>query len=505
MTDDNTIDDDFEAEFVFTWEIENFSHCLPWLWVRSPTFTVESMNATKWCLHLWPKEYTNGIHVEYYLYRESNDNGPEVIEVEFELSFLDADASPLTRKMTTSSFEKDDFKGFAEFVKQDTVFKNRSTEYLPDDVLTARCKLRKPGAQICRTVNCSASSSIGVESSTFEWVLENFSSFKLGDRRMMLVQNTLKDKPSSTLTLSLTGEPGEEKIQIEVTHEHMNKPNLTSCEIAVVDTLGNVLISKKDSKYLEGTVWEFPYFLKKKNLLNAESKYMQNDYIILRCDLTISIGVVSKEMYGYSSTETDDNLSYLSVMSNDEGYSEVESCSLRTFLENLYEDRTFSDINLKIGTKTFPVHRLVLGLRSPVFKAMFTRDLTQKDIEIYDLEADTLLKLLSYIYTNTIDELNWEYALKLYQAAKEYQIPSLKQKCSVFLKGNVDPSRACSVLLLAYENHDEELIGFVQEFISDHDTEIMHSDEWEELKRKNFQLAFETLQFLYLRKIEQKI
>ncbi|GFY72885.1 speckle-type POZ protein [Trichonephila inaurata madagascariensis] len=191
-------------------------------------------------------------------------------------------------------------------------------------------------------------------------------------------------------------------------------------------------------------------------------------------------------------------------MSNDEGYSVVESCSLRTFLENLYEDRTFSDINLKIGAETFPVHRVVLGFRSPVFKAMFERDLTQKDIEIYDLEADTLLKLLGYIYTNTVDELNWEHALKLYQAAKEYQIPSLKHKCSIFLKDNVDPLRACSVLLLAYENQDEDLTGFVQEFISDHDTEIIHSDEWKELKRKNFQLAFETLQFLYLKKIEQK-
>ncbi|GFQ75714.1 speckle-type POZ protein B [Trichonephila clavata] len=475
---DSTIDDDFEAEFVFTWEIENLSHCLPWLWVRSPTFTVESMNATKWCLHLWTKEYTNGIPMEYYLYRESNDNGPEAIEVEFELSFLDADGSPLTRKMTASSFEKDDFK--------------------------ARCKLRRPGAQICRTVNCSAGSSIGVESSTFEWVVENFSSFQIGDRRMMLVQNTRKDKPSAALTLSLTGEPGEEKLQIEVTHDHMNKPNMTSCEIAVVDTLGNVLISKKDSKYLEGTVWEFPYLLKKKNLLNADSKYMQNDCLILRCDLTISIGVISNEMYGYSSEETDNNLSYLSVISNDEGYSVVESCSLRAFLEILYEDRTFSDINLKIGTETFPVHRVVLGLRSPVFKTMFAKDLTQKDIEIYDLEADTLLKLLGYIYTNTIDELNWEVALKLYHAAKEYQILSLKQRCSMFLKENVDPSRACSVLLLAYENHDEELTEFTQEFISGHDTKIIHSDEWEELKRKNFQLAFETLQFLYLRKIEQK-
>ncbi|GFU44300.1 TD and POZ domain-containing protein 4 [Nephila pilipes] len=506
MADDTgTDDDDFEAEFTFTWKIENFSYCLPWKWVRSPSFVVDSMNETKWCLHLWPKEYTNGIHIEYYLYREDEDKGPQIINVEFELSFLDVNGSPLTKKITTSSFENNDFKGFAEFVEQETVFKSRSSEYLPEDELTARCKLRRPGTHTRETVSCFAGSYIGVECSAFDWLVKNFSSLHPGDRWIMLVQNTLKDKPSVTLALSLTEKSNEEELQIEITHEHMNKPNMTSCEIALVDSFGNVVISKKDSKYLEGQIWKFPSFIKKSDLISADNSCLQNDTLTLRCDITISIGIISNDIfcYNYDSSETDDHFTDLSDVSSREVKS-VEETSLKAFFENLYVDRTFSDINLKVGTENFPVHRVVLGFKSPMFKTMFTSDLTNKNFELPDLDTDTLLQLLGFIYTDTIDKLSWDSARKLYLAAKEYQMPSLKQKCCIFLKEIVDLSNACSTLLFANENQDEELAEFAQAFISDHGTELIHSDEWEELQKKNFQLAFQTLQSMYLKKVEQK-
>ncbi|GBM11908.1 hypothetical protein AVEN_209611-1 [Araneus ventricosus] len=101
--------------------------------------------------------------------------------------------------------------------------------------------------------------------------------------------------------------------------------------------------------------------------------------------------------------------------------------------------------------------------------------------------------MLLYMYTDSLEELQWETASELYVAAEKYQIMTLKDKCSSFLKTNLSLTNACEVLLLADLHQNKELKSTVQDFILENDKIIINSSEWKLLMQANVNLAAETM------------
>ncbi|GFU31833.1 TD and POZ domain-containing protein 4 [Trichonephila clavipes] len=152
-------------------------------------------------------------------------------------------------------------------------------------------------------------------------------------------------------------------------------------------------------------------------------------------------------------------------------------------LETLYKENLFCDMKLKTKTKSFPVHKSILGARSPVFKAMFTHDMKEKNsgcVNIDDLDDDTIQRMLLYIYTAKLQDLQWDSACNLYAAADKYEILSLKSECFSFLKDNLTQDNACSLLIFTNKHPDENLNSLIQDYILNHKN-IFHSDEWESI------------------------
>ncbi|GIY58387.1 BTB domain-containing protein [Caerostris extrusa] len=261
------------------------------------------------------------------------------------------------------TFERDEFKGFADFVKQDTVYKHRRSEYLPEDTLTACCRMQCVETDIIYPILCDATSVIGVERSSFNWTIEYFSSIQNGDKRMMLVHTDSKGKSSFTLILYLMDDP-EGEIQIEISHNYMDQPNMTNCEICVMDDSNNIIHSKKDSRYLEGKVWIFPSFITKSKLMADEDTCLIKDELNLKFDISVSLDVTYNEINAYgryfpedigSSSNSDEDC--LSSKNSESEHS--DTADLRVFeiyLDELmcwYQDGTFSDIILKVGKRKF--------------------------------------------------------------------------------------------------------------------------------------------------------
>ena len=61
-----------------------------------------------------------------------------------------------------------------------------------------------------------------------------------------------------------------------------------------------------------------------------------------------------------------------------------------------------SDLILKVENEKFHVHRLILSMNSPVFKAMFKshifEEATSNEIPLPEKKADEVLDFLKYIY-----------------------------------------------------------------------------------------------------------
>ncbi|GFR10068.1 speckle-type POZ protein-like B [Trichonephila clavata] len=178
-----------------------------------------------------------------------------------------------------------------------------------------------------------------------------------------------------------------------------------------------------------------------------------------------------------------------------DGLSTNDAVSLREDIGSLCCHNVLSDMKLRTNTDTIPVHTQILGARSSVFRAIFASDMKEKTqgcVDVTDLDDDTMRKMLLYMYTDKVEDLQWESASQLYAASDKYNISSLRIKCSAILKAKLSLINACRILSLADLHQDEVLKKTVQEYIIQKKT-IFSSEEWKSLMDANLRLAAETM------------
>ncbi|GFQ93485.1 protein roadkill [Trichonephila clavata] len=156
-----------------------------------------------------------------------------------------------------------------------------------------------------------------------------------------------------------------------------------------------------------------------------------------------------------------------------------------------------SDIVFQINNVKFPVHKVVLAARSPVFARMFKHgelETVGGIINISDLDISILNLLLMYLYSGKTELLNYYSAVKLYGATNKYEVISLKKFCAEYLKEILSSGNVCDILILADMHCDTNLKKFAIDFISAHSDVILRLPEWKELIDSRTELASEVLQ-----------
>ncbi|CAL1294985.1 unnamed protein product [Larinioides sclopetarius] len=244
---------------------------------------------------------------------------------------------------------------------------------------------------------------------------------------------------------------------------------------------------------------KFPLKIPKKELLENKSRYMPNDVLTLSFEFTISTGLSfedkEKSPCEYDSHPLPDEVteSWRKCIS----HKNINDCpcGLITDLTCLHEDQSTCDVKLKTKMNTFPVHTAILSARSPVFKAMFSNDMKEKTngcVDVSDLQDETVRRFLLYLYTDQLEDLTWDEALQLFKAADKYAVISLRDKCSNFLKSNLNFENACEALMLSDLHQDKDLKKRTQNFILKNAKVIFKSEEWKILADNHLKLAFET-------------
>ena len=98
-------------------------------------------------------------------------------------------------------------------------------------------------------------------------------------------------------------------------------------------------------------------------------------------------------------------------------------------MSRLLLDPTFSDVTIDCDGQSFPCHRSILALSSPVFSAMFshseTTECTTKTVRVEDMSAAAMEAFLAFLYTSSVEGLK-KHAKELAMAAEKYQIDELK-------------------------------------------------------------------------------
>ena len=129
--------------------------------------------------------------------------------------------------------------------------------------------------------------------------------------------------------------------------------------------------------------------------------------------------------------------------------STIEERCKAIFNQELLSDVKFVFRGIQSGSESMKIaaHKFVLEVSSPVFYSMFYGPIAEsKDcVEICDCGSDIFLEVLSFIYTNEAN-LTPENVMQVLYLAKKYLLPSLANKCSVYLQENVDVSSVFHVL-----------------------------------------------------------
>jgi len=133
-----------------------------------------------------------------------------------------------------------------------------------------------------------------------------------------------------------------------------------------------------------------------------------------------------------------DNL--LSDLSLNDGQLDEDGLSDVTFVVKQLQEEEEQEGQEVYKEVRFYAHRLLLSLRSPVFKAMFNGPLKESEsseIDIADISPEAFGAMLAFLYkgkSNSSEELRGyltspSNAWQLWYAAKKYMLDSLEQKC----------------------------------------------------------------------------
>lgn len=125
---------------------------------------------------------------------------------------------------------------------------------------------------------------------------------------------------------------------------------------------------------------------------------------------------------------------------------------LRDVLETMISDpqlHSLCDVALIVQDERFMAHKAVLAAASPVFKAMFTNCMKERDsqeIVLSCVRKDAWRMVMQYIYNAQVNMDDENDALALLSTARMYQLERLESLVEVFLMEQAEPKNALLLL-----------------------------------------------------------
>ncbi|CAL1301290.1 unnamed protein product [Larinioides sclopetarius] len=494
---------DGRVEYTFLWFIENYIYCghKNGEELLSPHFTADELEGTSWRISVYPKGRTEEDkgYISLYLRRSLLDDEPENVSLNYELSFFAADGLPFCLKASKETFICDNAAGWPKFVKLEDVAQK---------ILTVRCRIWRGEGKIHKVAPICARTQVAVENISFMHVVGNFSALDPNKKNTIKIQSHSRKEWALFSSLYFKHDSCREgEIIVKITP--FNSPHaFCKLKISLLDANGNLIVcGENDNRFdAEGKdVQQVTLPLTRQDILNIKSEYLPDDKLSLLCECSFPTGlelekieVTQHELLGgrglYRPRRKMRGRGFRRrYLAEASAYPSVSEGVKAHYI-------SLTNVELKTKTKSFPAHRSVLCAASPVFKIRIS--MTEKDtdyIQVYDLEDDIVEQLLLFLYSDNIENLEWNTATQLYYAAKRYQIGKLKEICSSFLVKNLTTTNAGELLVLADTHSDCDLKKSVEDFITEYEEQVFSSKEWEMFIEISPELAAKTMHLKYKR------
>lgn len=212
--------------------------------------------------------------------------------------------------------------------------------------------------------------------------------------------------------------------------------------------------------------WGYSQFIKINELLENKENYLSNDILTVCIELSVH-----------------DN--YVSVIN--ELPSKTSKRPMVDDLKILFDSKVGSDVTLIVGSQKILAHKALLMVRSPVFHAMFTHQMQEKKenkIKITDTDPEILNKMLEFIYTDQVSEID-QYAEDLFEAADMYQLQTLQILCEESLCKSITVNNAIRYLEIADRQSACQFYEYVLRFIAINAQKVIESEDFKAIEGEN--------------------
>ncbi|CAF0802796.1 unnamed protein product [Adineta ricciae] len=351
-------------------------------------------------------------------------------------------------------------------------------------------------------------------------------SFSEQDSENEMIKST-NDVPLHQWSLILypNGKTERFKGSLSLFLEHTFGPSVrVVIRFSLVDERGRRVNTKQLPSHVLGVGerWGIGDFIKHVTLLQSPEQLTPNNELRLYCQVKIleRQSIDEKKFITRLPIAFATNKSSLATSINDN----PASYWPRIFY-TAYQEKQMFDMYLRCANELFPVHKLILALRSTVFaKLIKEKELTLVDtvsstpnrqnkrsnatetnssatngtnhlslltLDINDIDHQTLPYLLEYIYTGGIQKLVLPTAtipssliIDLLIIATNYDIPDLRNYAEYFVKDIIRVDNACELLSSYDKTKSDVLKQITCDFIANNLGHIMETPGWSELKVK---------------------
>ncbi|KAE8723847.1 BTB/POZ and MATH domain-containing protein 2 [Hibiscus syriacus] len=252
---------------------------------------------------------------------------------------------------------------------------------------------------------------------------------------------------------------------------------------------GRMLESGPYTLKYRGSMWGYKRFFKR--TLLETSDYLKDDCLSFRC----CVGVVKSHTEG-------PKIYSISVPPSDLGQ----------HFGRLLESGKGTDVKFEVDGEIFAAHKLVLAVRSPVFRAQLfgpLKDQNTQCITVEDMEAPVFKALLHFIYWDTLPDLEelagstskWASTLvaqHLLAAADRYALERMRILCEAKLCEGVAINTVATTLALAEQHNCLHLKAVCLKFVAlpENLKAVMQTDGFEYLKESCPGVLIELLQYV---------
>ncbi|XP_008555891.1 speckle-type POZ protein-like [Microplitis demolitor] len=261
------------------------------------------------------------------------------------------------------------------------------------------------------------------------WIIKNLSNAMANYLKTPVTREFLSELEGNIIKWRVVLEnreknSGEIQILFYAVNQTEVKKNVT-CNFYIVDADENLIFIARKNKIIEDTFHTVcgRFFTKHSSFpIRKTDKTAPNDTLTLRIELI---------------TYLDDNPTFPFAWA---GYHvAIEDNLPQTFLE-LYDEhrKDNGDINIQVKDIQFKVHRVVLERRCPLlYEDVARHQQTPEGTEfnIMDIDPDIFKRLLEFLYTGKINDLD-DHSEYLLEAADRYKLKRLKQLCEKSLIDN---------------------------------------------------------------------